>query len=175
LKRYLAFPVVMLLVAASLSAQVIPHTEAETLSGRKIVLPDASTGRPAVFIVGFSRAGGDSSGRWGKQLREEFKTDSNVQIYSVAELQDAPKMIRGLIRHSMQASTPQNERDTFVVLYQDKDVWKQLADFSDPDDAYILLVDSAGRIRWRAHGKVPDQQALNTLKQEINKFLDSKP
>ena len=90
LKSYLAFPV-MLLVAASLSAQVIPHTEAETLSGKKIVLPDAATGHPAVFIVGFSRAGGDSSGRWGKQLRQGFTTDSNVQIYSVAELQDAPR------------------------------------------------------------------------------------
>ena len=95
MKTYLAFPV-MLLVAASLSAQVIPHTEAETLSGKKIVLPDAVTGHPAVFIVGFSRAGGDSSGRWGKQLRQEFITDSNVQIYSIAELQDAPKMFVAL-------------------------------------------------------------------------------
>ena len=156
MKSYLAFPV-MLLVASSLSAQVIPHTEAETLSGKKIVLPDAASGHPAVFIVGFSRAGGDSSGRWGKQLRQEF---SNVQIYSVAELQDAPKMVRGMIRHSMRGNIPQNEQDTFVVLYQDEDVWKKLADFSDPNDAYIVLVDSAGRIRWRTHGKDPDQRAV---------------
>ena len=164
----------MLLVVASLSAQVIPHTEAETLSGKKIVLPDAATGHPAVFIVGFSRAGGDSSGRWGKQLRQEFTTDSNVQIYSVAELQDAPKIVRGMIRHSMRGNIPQNEQGTFVVLYQDEDVWKKLADFSDPNDAYILLVDSAGRIRWRTHGKVPDQQAANALRNEIVKILDSK-
>jgi hypothetical protein len=168
LKSYLAFPV-MLLVAASLSAQVIPHTEAETLSGKKIVLPDAASGHPAVFIVGFSRAGGDSSGRWGKQLRQEFTTDSNVQIYSVAELQDAPKMVRGMIRHSMRGNIPQSEQDTFVVLSQDEDVWKKLADFSDPNDAYILLVDSAGRIRWRTHGKVPDQRAVNALRNEIGK------
>jgi hypothetical protein len=165
LKSYLAFPVI-LLVASSLSAQVIPHTEAETLSGKKIVLPDAASGHPAVFIVGFSRAGGDSSGRWGKQLRQEF---SNVQIYSVAELQDAPKMVRGMIRHSMRGNIPQSEQDTFVVLYQDEDVWKKLADFSDPNDAYILLVDSAGRIRWRTHGKVPDQRAVNALRNEIGK------
>jgi ATP10 protein len=168
LKSYLAFPV-MLLVAACLSAQVIPHTEAETLSGKTIVLPDAATGHPVVFIVGFSRAGGDSSGRWGKQLRQEFTTDSNVQIYSVAELQDAPKMVRGMIRHSMRGNIPQSEQDTFVVLSQDEDVWKKLADFSDPNDAYILLVDSAGRIRWRTHGKVPDQRAVNALRNEIGK------
>jgi hypothetical protein len=165
----------MLLITASLSAQVIPHTEAETLSGKKIVLPEASTGRPAVFIVGFSRAGGDSSGRWDKQLRQESTTDSNMQIYNVAELQDTPKMVRGVIRHNMQGNIPQNERDTFVVLYQDEDVWKKLAGFSDPNDAYILLVDSAGRIRWRAHGRAPDQQVVNAFRKEISKILDSKP
>src|SRR5580704_12035229 len=136
----------MLLVAVSLSAQVIPHTEAETLSGKKIVLPDAASGHPAVFIVGFSRAGGDSSGRWGKQLRQEFTTDSNLRIYSVAELQDAPKLVRGIIRHNMRGSIPQNEQDSFILLYDNEDDWKKLAEFSDPDDAYILLVDAAGRV-----------------------------
>ena len=49
------------LVVASLSAQVNPHTEADTLADKKIVLPEAAAGHPAVFIVGFSRAGGDST------------------------------------------------------------------------------------------------------------------
>lgn len=165
----------MLLIGTSLSAQVIPHTEAETLSSKKIVLPAASAGRPAVFIVGFSRAGGNSSGRWDKQLRQEFTADSNMQIYNVAELEGAPKMFRGMIRHAMLGSIPQNERDTFVVLYQDEDVWKKLAGFFDPDDAYILLVDSAGRIRWRAHGRAPGQQVMNAFREEIGKILDSQP
>jgi hypothetical protein len=174
LNRYLALTV-MLLVAASLFAQVIPHTEAETLSGKKIVLPEAAAGHPAVFIVGFSRAGGDSSGRWDKQLRQDFATESNVRVYSVAELQDAPKMVRGMIRHGMRGSIPKNEQDSFVLLYQDEDVWKKLADFSDPNDAYILLVDSADNIRWRTHGKGPNQQAVNALRDEISKATSSKP
>ena len=173
MKSYLAFAAV-LLIAASLSAQVIPVTEAQTLSGKKIVLPDASNGHTTVFIIGFSRAGGDSSGRWDKQLRQEFKTGDNLQIYNVAELEDTPKMVRGLIRHSMQGNIPQNQWDTFLVLYQDEDVWKKLAEFSDPKDAYVLLVDSAGRIRSRAHGKAPEPQAVNALRKEINEILDSK-
>ena len=74
-----------------------------------------------------------------------------------------------MIRHSMRGNIPQSEQDTFVVLYQDEDVWKKLADFSDPNDAYILLVDSPGRVRWRTHGKVPDQRAVNALRNEIGK------
>ena len=173
MESYHALPV-MLLIAASLSAQVIPHTEAETLSGKKILLPEASSGHPAVFVVAFSRAGGDSSGRWVKQLRQDSTTDSNVQIYSMAELQDTPKIVRGVIRHNLQGNIPQNERDTFIVLYQDEVVWKKLAGFSDPNDAYILLVDSAGRIRWRAHGRAPDQQDVNDFRKEISKILDGK-
>ena len=174
LKSYLALQVI-LLFAASLSAQVIPHTEPETLSGKKIVLPDAILGHPAVLIVGFSRAGGDSSGRWAKQLRQEFATDSNVRIYSVAELQDAPKLARGIIRHNMRGSIPQNEQDSFILLYDNEDDWKKLAEFSDPNDAYILLADAAGRIRWRTHGKAPSQQPVNAIRDEVAKTLNSKP
>ena len=85
---------VMILVAASLSAQVIPHTEAQTLSGKKIVLLEAAAGHSAVFIVGFTHAGGDSSGRWDKQLRQDFATERNLGIYCLAELRDAPRMVR---------------------------------------------------------------------------------
>jgi hypothetical protein len=165
----------MLFVFPDLSAQVIPNTEVETLSGKKIVLPAAVAGHPAVFIVGFSRAGGDSAGRWDKQLRQNLATNNNVRIYSVAELQGAPKIIRAMIRHGMRGSVPKNEQDSFVLLYQDEDVWRKLVDFSDSNDAYILLVDSANTIRWRTHGKVPSQQATSALADEIRKISTSKP
>ncbi len=173
MKRYFVLTVLMV-VAASLSAQVIPHTEADTLSGKKIVLPDASAGHPAIFIVGFSHAGGESGARWAKQLHQDFASDRNLRIFSVAELQDAPRMVRGLIRHEMRGNVPQNEQDSFVLLYQDGDVWKKLAEFSDANDAYILLVDSAGNIRWHAHGKGPDSKAGNALKDEVGKIAGGK-
>jgi hypothetical protein len=165
---------VLILVAANLFAQVIPHTDGETLSGKKIVLPDATVGHPAIFIVGFSHAAGESSGRWDKELRKDFSSDSNLRILSVAELQDAPRLVRGMIRHGMRGSVPQNEQDSFVLLYQDEDVWKKLADFSEADDAYILVVDTAGNIRWRTHGKGPGTQAVNALKDEVAKIADVK-
>ena len=154
-------------VALSLRAQSIPHTEAETLAGKKIVLPDVFGGHPAILVIGFSRSGGDSAGRWSKQLRQDLAQDKNVRIFSVAELQDAPKLARGLIRHGMRGGIPQNEHDSFVLLYQDEDVWKKLAEFSDTNNAYILLVDSGGNISWRTQGKNPDAQALGTLKKEL--------
>ena len=150
-----------------LHAQSIPHTEAETLAGKKIVLPDAFAGHPAILVIGFSRSGGDSAGRWSKQLRQELAEEKSIRLFSVAELQDAPKLARGLIRHGMRGGVPQNEHESFVLLYQDEDVWKKLAEFSDTNDAYVLLVDSTATIRWRAHGKGPGEQTVSTLKKEI--------
>ena len=173
MKSYLALTV-MMLVAANLSAEVVPHAEAETLSGKKIVLPDANIGHPAIFIVGSSHAGGESAGRWDKELRQDFSSDSNLRILSVAELQDAPRLVRGMIRHGMRGKVPQNEQDSFVLLYQDEEIWRKLADFSEADDAYILLVDSTGKIRWRTHGKGPDPQAVNAVKDEVAKIAGAK-
>jgi len=161
---------VLLVLAAALSAQTIPHTEAETLSGRKIVLPDASAGHPAVLIVAFSRAGGDASGRWNTQLRQEFASNENLHFYTVAVLQDAPKLVRGIIRHGMRSSIPQNEQDSFALLYKDEGIWKKLVYFSEADDAYVLLADSTGQVHWHTHGKAPDQQAVNVLRGELGKL-----
>ena len=161
---------VFLAMAASLFAQTIPHMEAETLSGKKIVLPDAAAGHPAVLIVAFSRAGGDASGRWNKQLRQELASDPGLHFFTVAVLQDAPKLVRGMIRHGMRGRVPQDQQDSFALLYMDEDVWKKLVDFSEADDAYVLLADSTGKIHWRIHGKAPDQQAIRNLRDEYGKI-----
>lgn len=154
-------------MALSLQAQSIPRTEAETLADRKIVLPDAFSGHPAILIIGFSRSGGDSAGRWDKQIRQDLAEDKDVRIFSIAELQDAPKLARGLIRHGMRGGIPKNEHDSFVLLYQDEDIWKKLAGFSDTNNAYILLVDSGGNISWRAQGKNPDADNISALKKHL--------
>ena len=39
----------------------------------------------------------------------------------------------------------------------------------------ILLVDAASNIRWRTHGKGPDPQAVNAVKNEIAKIGGGNP
>lgn len=168
-RMWARFLVTTIALATALCAQTIPHTEAETLAGKKIVLPDAFSGRPALIIIGFSRAGGDSAGRWGKELKKDLA--EKIRIYSVAVLQDAPKLMRGMIKHGMRSGTPKTEQDSFVVLEHDEDTWKKLAGFSDADAAYLLLIDSHSNIRWRGQGKFPDPQTLGQLKSETEKLL----
>jgi len=163
------FCFLFLFSATLAAAQTIPHAQAEALSGRKVVLPEDFSGHRAVLIVGFSRSGGDSARRWGKQLPQDLAAEKNVRIYTVAELQDAPKMVRGMIKHGMRGGLSKPEQDLFLVLEQDEDSWKKATDFGDTNDAYILLVDGTGKIVWRTHGKSPDAESVTALKNAISK------
>ena len=154
----------------TLAAQDIPTANAETLSGNKIVLPNSVLGHPAIFNLGFSRAGGDATGRWGPELKKRFASNHDLHFYSVAVLQDAPKMVRGMIRHGMRGSTPKNEQDSFILIYEDEDAWKKFAGFSDGQDAYIVLVDSSGKVLARVHGESPDDASIDTLTDALAKI-----
>ena len=166
----MALAISALLFGSALHGQKIPHTQSETLSGKKIALPEAFSGHPALITMGFSRAGGDSAGRWGKDLRKQLAANPELRFYTIAAIQDAPKMIRGMIKHGMRSGTPKTDQDSFLVVESDEDAWKKVALFSDPNDAYIVLVDSAANVVWRGHGKNPDAAALSALKAEVAKL-----
>jgi hypothetical protein len=166
---------ITLLTTGTFYAQDIPKINADTLAGGKIVLPDAVLGHPSIFNLGFSRAGGDSTGRWGPELKKQFASNHDLRFYSVAILQDAPKMVRGMIRHGMRGSTPKNEQDSFILIYEDEDAWKKFAGFSNSDDAYVVLLDSQGKILARVHGKTPDDAGMAILREAIAKISSAKP
>lgn len=158
-----------LLFVSALAAQSIPHVQADTLSGGKISLPGAVLGHPAIITIGFSRAGGDAASRWGRELRKQLTGERDVHFFTVAVLQDAPKMVRGMIRHGMRGSVPKDEQEAFVLIYEGEDAWKTFAGFSGADDAYVVLVDSTGTPRARVHGKTPDEQSIGVLKNALAK------
>jgi hypothetical protein len=160
--------VIFVLFLGVLAAQSIPRAQADTLSGGKITLPDAALGHPAIFTIGFSRAGGDATGRWNRELKKQHSATSDAHFYTVAVLQDAPKMVRGMIRHGMRGGIPKDEQDTFVLIYEGENAWKTFAGFSGADDAYVV-VNSTGTARARVHGKTPDEASLATVKDALAK------
>jgi hypothetical protein len=169
LKSLLSLFVVFLVLVGALAAQSIPHAQADTLSGGKITLPDAALGHTVIFTIGFSRAGGDATNRWNRELKKQLAGKSDVHFYTVAVLQDAPKMVRGMIRHGMRNGVPKDEQDAFLLIYEGEDAWKAFAGFSGADDAYLIVVDSTGTARARVHGKTPDETSLATLKTRLLK------
>ncbi|HEY1262406.1 MAG TPA: hypothetical protein VGF06_02720 [Terriglobales bacterium] len=145
-----------LMWSAAPHAQSIPHVTAKSLNGKVVTLPADFAGKPAVLIVGFSKAGGEQCGPFARRLAKEQPgpVGHGLLIYQIAMLESAPRLIRGLIVHGIRGGVPQGAQDRFLPLFEDENQWKQVAGFtrSDEKDAYLLLVDPDGTVRWRGHG-----------------------
>jgi ATP10 protein len=156
--------VVLTAQSASAPTAVLPRLEGETLSGKKIVLPDDAHGKIALLAIGFSRKGGDATRAWSERFKKDFGADPRLAAYPVAELAGAPMFMRGMIVGSMRKGTPAADRDRFVTLFEGSEDLKRFVGFSSGDDAYLLLLDRSGTVQWRGHGvfREQDYSALQT-------------
>ena len=134
------------------AAQQLPRLQEETLSGQQIVLPDAAAGKVAVLVFGFSRASQNSTAAWIKHLHEDYGKNTGIVIYQLPVLEDAPRLIRGMITSGMKKSVPESERANFVpVLHSEADI-KKLVNYKEPDDAYLVVLDRSGKVAYQTHG-----------------------
>jgi len=154
--------VLAMLFVAGLYAEQFPRVEGENLLGQKTALPDAAAGHAAVIVIGFTHASQNQTKAWTARLQHE------LPIYSIAVLEDAPRLVRGMAVHGMKGGVPEDQRDHFVVLYHNEKELKQAAGFDQPNDAYVLLLDKDGAIQWRFHGPVTDP-ATEELKSQASK------
>ncbi|MBZ5522911.1 MAG: hypothetical protein LAP21_11800 [Acidobacteriia bacterium] len=150
--KALQITAVALMFCAPLFAQTVPHTEAESLSGKKIVLPDAASGKLAVLIVGFSHKSSTPMKEWAQRIDADYRSNPGIIYFQVPVIASAPRMVRGMIMHGMKKDVPKDKYETFAVVTRDEIAWKQAAGFDRPDDAYILLLDATGNIRWKTSG-----------------------
>jgi hypothetical protein len=130
----------------------LPKTAGESLAGQQVLLPDF--GHASVVIVGFSKNSESAAKDWGTRVRKQL--GDAFEVYQVAVLEDAPSFIRGVIKHSMKGSTPPDRQSHFLVVVKGEAELKKATAYSEADTAYLLLLDSAGEIRWRTHGAAND-------------------
>jgi hypothetical protein len=150
----------LLLCLAPAFGEQIPKTASESLAGQQVTLPDSIKGHPAVVIVGFSKSSQDAVKAWDKAARKQL--GNAFDVYQVAVLEDAPSFVRGMIKHAMRGSVPANLQSHFLVVVKGEAELKKVAEFSQADEPYVMLLDGSGEIRWRTHGAV-DDSALKEL------------
>ena len=148
---------------------VLPHTEADTLSGKKIVLPDALNGHPAIVVIGFSKRSQSQTAAWSTQLAKDYGTEPRLQRYSIAVLDEVPGLIRGIVISGIRRSVPKEQQDTFVIITRDAKPWRDLAGITNADDAYVILFDQTAHVVAQTHGSLQDAYA--PLQSEIRDLL----
>lgn len=140
-------------------AQSLPSTEGETLSGHRIVLAHAISGKSAVIIVGFSKDSGPGCGDWSKAVRTDSAL-AGVAVYQVAMLAGAPGFVRGAIKSGMRKGLSGAEHDNFIVFTQDENSWRSYLGVTSDKDPWVVLIDATGRIRWHGHGAAGNLEPL---------------
>jgi hypothetical protein len=131
--------------------QSMPSTSGDTLSGKKMVLAEASRGHVCALVAGFSREGGSGTGAWVKAIHSDSAL-KGLTVYQVAMLAGAPSLLRGVIKNDMKKGVAPAEQDNFVVLVQDERLWRNYFDVSADKDPYIALIDASGKMLWHGHG-----------------------
>jgi hypothetical protein len=104
-------------VAMPLRGEQMPQITGESLSGKQVSLPSASAGSVAIICIGFSHASQSQLKPWTERAMNEFRHQGRVVVYSIAVLEDAPRLVRGMAVHGMKSGVPAQQHDRFVVVY----------------------------------------------------------
>ena len=139
---------------------VFPRIAGDSLAGKKVTLPDDARGKVTLVVIGFSHKSGETVRAWTDRFRKDFGDNTRYAIYPVAELEGAPRLIRGMILGGMRHGTPAAEQDHFLTLFQGDAELKKFADFSGADDPYLFLLDATGAIQWRGHPLLREEEYL---------------
>ena len=143
---------------ASLS-QTLPSTPGESLSGRPIVLAEAVRNHPALIIAGFSRAAGPACGDCDKAVRADSRLAGRA-VYQMAMLEQAPSLLRGVIKSPMRKNLSADHQDHFVVLTQDEELWRSYFGVTSDQDPWVVLIDASGQVLWHGHGAASNLEPL---------------
>jgi hypothetical protein len=145
---------------------LLPQLSGQTIVNKPLELPVA--GKAATIVFSISRTAGKDARLWNERLMKDFP--NAVAGYQVIVLQSVPKMMRGLAMAGIRSSMPIAVQERTLVLYQDEEHWKLRLAVSDDKQAYMLLLGSDGRIRWK-NTRMYAESEYAGLRSEVEKLL----
>jgi hypothetical protein len=167
----IAFVIALVLVVATVWAaplpggvallavgQRMPPLKGDLLSGTPGVLPELAAGKTTLVILGFSYDSRFQVDVWAKKFTARYGGAADVTLFEVPMMGSAARLGRWFIDSGMRKNTPPELHSRVMTVYGGNDDWKARVGFSAPDDAYLVLIDRQGIVRWLAHGPVRDDR-----------------
>jgi hypothetical protein len=136
----------------------LPGLQGEFLSGREAALPDSARGRVALLAVGFTRSSQYAVEAWSNRFRKDFGADSAVTFYEIPVIGGLGRLARPFINSGMRRGTPEALHENVITVYGHSGEWKERLEYSDGLFAYLVLLDSSGRVAWRHAGLFDEAQ-----------------
>lgn len=134
----------------------IPAMQGQVLTGQAVRLPEALQGKIGVLVVGFSLGSREEVTAWGRLLARDFDDSDEVLYYEMPVLASVPRLIRGWVLGKIRGSVPVEAQGRLLPIVEREEEWKRLAGFRGADDAYVLVVDQGGTVRWKSEGALSE-------------------
>ncbi len=97
-----------------MAADRFPAIQAENLDGQRTAFPAAAAGRPAIVVMGFTHTSQNQTKLWSVRLNHD---PAKPVVYSIAALEDVPRLVRGMAVHGIKGGVPKEQRDHFLLVY----------------------------------------------------------
>lgn len=149
------------LFAFILGANPLPRVEGESLTGQKVLLPDALRGQASVVVWSFSREAGEQAEKWVAPLARD-----RVNVYSAAVIEAAPRLIRPMIRAGMRRTSPKPLHDRFLCITRGEKNLREALQVRNDKLPYVTLLSADGEVVWR-HAGPYNEAALAELTRRL--------
>ena len=145
----------------------IPEVHGTSFANQAVNLPAALQGKAAgVLVIGFSRGSREEVTVWARRIAADYRTSPVVAYYELPIVAGVPGFVRGVVLRSIKSSTPERAQPRVVPVANNEAGWKAITHYSQPDDAYLLVVDNQGNVVWQTQGQ-PTDTTYAALKQQV--------
>ena len=148
--------------------QRMPLLKGDLLTGKPGLLPDQAAGLTTLVLLGFSYDSRFQVEAWAEKFKARYGAAADVTLFEVPMMGSAARLGRWFIDSGMRKNTPRELHGRVMTVYGGNDDWKARVGFSAPHDAYLVLIDRQGIVRWLAHGPVNDDRL-----RELSAVVDS--
>ena len=178
------FGVLMMSLAAGTGAaqqslrvgERLPTLKGQFLTGRDAVLPEASAGKVTLIAMGFTYASRVPVEAWADWYRTAIGSRTDITFFEVPMIGGLAILGRWFIDRGMRERTPVALHDHVITVYRDTGEWKQRIGYASArkDDAYLVVLDTEGVVRWLHHG-VFDTFQSDELTRLLTSLADRRP
>ena len=151
----------------------LPLLKGQFLSGRDAELPAASSDSIALIAIGFTYQSRFPVEAWGGWYRDAMGSRRDVTFFEVPMIGGLSTLGRWFIDRGMRRGTPAALHEHVITVYGGTSDWKRRLSFSPEheDDAYLIVLDRNGIVRWLHHG-VFDQARADDLRKVVTLLGD---
>lgn len=139
---------------------VFPTVHASNLNRRTFNLPGDFESDRNLVIVAFQRDQQDMVDTWTAPVRDLLARYPDLRFYELPTISHGNPLFRAWLDGAMRGGIPDHQsRERTITLYVDKVAFRQALGLPHEDTIYVLLVDRAGHVFWRAEGEYSAQLA----------------